>query len=121
MVTIGGQEFVKYCIANRMYRSASRRNGSKDAGFISPGGSIAENGADHHLAEMCVLPLADSIHSAALADETPHRRVFMPNISELNFSDLPKSVMRARSLKKGKKSKLAHELASGGGAQNVEG
>jgi len=61
------------------------------------------------------------IHSATLANETAHRRVFVPNVPELHLSDLPKGIVGKCVLKERKQRKFPHKLSANSGAKNIEG
>ena len=69
---------------------------------------------------MRVLALADRIYASSLADEASHCRVFVPDVTELNFGNLTQCVVLAGVLSETKQREFANKFARHGGTQDVE-
>jgi hypothetical protein len=69
-----------------------------------------EYSTNHHLTQMRILALTDSVNLPALPDEASHGGVFMPNVSKLYFGYLPEGVVSRGILRESKESQLAYQF-----------
>src|SRR6266508_1061183 len=98
LIPVRPQNFIEHFVGNQVNRGSGRRHGAKYAWLVACGTAAAKHCANDHLPLMSILPLAYRVHPATLPDKAPHCGIFVPDVAELDLSDLPEGVVRARIL-----------------------
>ena len=98
---------------------AGCRDSAEHARFVSLG-RARKNRADDHFALVGILPFTDSVNFSTLADETAHRWILMPDVTQLYFGDLSERIVRRAVLGKWQNCELTNQFTPHGGPHDVE-